>query len=233
MSRTLRLSVIAVMLLSTTALSIMAYNTLFPSPPPEAAPAPIPPMARPRVSRLPVVIQKVLPAPQPPSPTPAQVAECVAAETAHYYRQVRFTLLAERMPRDTAGSTTFVPVQNGGGAVSFENKDLGPLVDEAARLRVAAMAAMGRAIENKCNDPSTYGSPSDDPKTVPGDKPPSDRTSPQPIKSVPDNKIKEVRHTHVLGKSTRSYDASGMGSDLEPETAPRPKSDGRTRKAEK
>src|SRR5262245_25690276 len=46
MSRTLRLSIIAVMLLSTTALGMIAYNTLNPPaqpapPPPEPAPTPV------------------------------------------------------------------------------------------------------------------------------------------------------------------------------------------------
>src|SRR5262245_46277764 len=62
MSRTLRLSIIAVMLLSTTALGIIGYNQLNPPPPP----APPPPEPAP----TPVIVQ---PAPEPPAPEPVVV----------------------------------------------------------------------------------------------------------------------------------------------------------------
>jgi clan AA aspartic protease (TIGR02281 family) len=98
MSKTLRLSVIAVMLLSSTALGIIAYNNLYPPPPPSPAPesTPVPPpMARPRVSRLPRIIEKLIPVEPAPKPTLAQIAECIRNETARYQKQIHFSMLTD------------------------------------------------------------------------------------------------------------------------------------------
>jgi aspartyl protease family protein len=61
MSRTLRLSVIAVMLLASTALTIIAYNNMNPPPPPPPPPAPV-------VETPPVVVQPPVVELPPPAP---------------------------------------------------------------------------------------------------------------------------------------------------------------------
>jgi len=82
MSRTLRLSIIAVMLLSSTALGIIAYNNLNPPPPPpppESPPAPV------------VVVEP--PAPEPSTPEPVvKPREWVCIYTVEEAERVRRTL---------------------------------------------------------------------------------------------------------------------------------------------
>jgi aspartyl protease family protein len=147
MSKTLRLSVIAVMLLSSTALSIIAYNALNPPPPPPppAQPEPEPPhMARPRVSRLPRIIEKLIPAEPTPKPSLAQIAECIKIETARYQNQIRFAALAN-------------PISN--SADASERHIRSDMMNDVA-------AAMRAAIQDKCNGPSASPSDKPPPQTV-------------------------------------------------------------------
>jgi clan AA aspartic protease (TIGR02281 family) len=136
MSKTLRLSVIAVMLLSSTALGIIAYNNLYPPPPPPSVPEPTPgppPMARPRVSRVPRIIEKLIPvepAPAAPKPTLAQIAECIRNETARYQKQIHFSMLTDHVPNAAAGK----------------------------QLHTDMIEAMRAAINDTCNGPSALPS---------------------------------------------------------------------------
>jgi len=101
MNRMTRLSLIAVMMLSTTALSIIAYHAMYPEPkaePAHPAEPTYPPMARPRVSRLPRIVEKMIPPPPPPKRTATEIAECVRVKTVEYQNKIHFMLLANAMP---------------------------------------------------------------------------------------------------------------------------------------
>jgi clan AA aspartic protease (TIGR02281 family) len=142
MSPTLRYSVIAVMLLSTTALGIIAYHAMNPPPPPAPPPAPV-------VETPPVVVQPPVVELPPPAPwvcpydlvQSAQVQDALAVKPCSLHGGTHLVASTKAQSREVDASKTTVIVSSAGSTREFTTTRTKILREEQTPEEWAAMIA--------------------------------------------------------------------------------------------
>jgi clan AA aspartic protease (TIGR02281 family) len=152
MSRTLRLSVIAVMLLASTALTIIAYNNMNPSlppapPPPEPAPTPVVVEAPPKVE-LPPPAEWVCPYDLVQS---AQVQQALAVKPCSLHGATHLVASTKAQSQEVVASTRTISYSNFAGTTTYTTNRTKIVREEQTPEEWAAMIA---AYEAYPTDPA-------------------------------------------------------------------------------